>query len=60
MTVMTQNTDLSALERALLDEIAAADDLGTIERVLDQELIDRGLLHEFPGSAGILPASLRS
>ncbi len=54
---MTQ--DLSALETALLGEIAAAGDLGTIERVRIAALGRKGRIPELMAQLGSLPAEQR-
>jgi phenylalanyl-tRNA synthetase alpha chain len=57
MTGMTQ--DLTALERGLLDEIAAAGDLGTIERVRIAALGRKGRIPELMAQLGSLPVDQR-
>src|SRR5688572_29518200 len=57
MTAMTQ--DLSALETALLGEIAAAGDLGAIERVRIAALGRKGRVSELMARLGSLPAEER-
>jgi len=56
---MTQDTDISALERALLAEIGAAADLATIERVRIAALGRKGRVSELMARLGTLPADQR-
>jgi phenylalanyl-tRNA synthetase alpha chain len=56
---MTDNTDISALERALIDEIAAAADLAAIERVRIAALGKKGRVSELMAKLGSLPADQR-
>ena len=56
---MTEPTDISALERALLDEIAAAGDLASIERVRIAALGKKGRVSELMAKLGSLPADRR-
>jgi phenylalanyl-tRNA synthetase alpha chain len=56
---MTDNTDISVLERALVDEIAAAADLAAIERVRIAALGKKGRVSELMARLGSLPADQR-
>ncbi len=57
--VMTDNTDISALESALLAEIAAAGDLDAIERVRIAALGRKGRVPELMATLGTLPPDRR-
>jgi phenylalanyl-tRNA synthetase alpha chain len=59
MTTMTQDTDLSTLERSLLAEIAAAGDLAAIERVRIAALGRKGRVPELMAQLGSMPADQR-
>jgi phenylalanyl-tRNA synthetase alpha chain len=59
MATMTPNTDLSALEAALLAEIAAAGDLVAIERVRIAALGRKGRIPELMAQLGSLPSDQR-
>jgi phenylalanyl-tRNA synthetase alpha chain len=56
---MTENTDLAALEQALLADIAAAEDLAGIERVRIAALGRKGRISELMARLGSLPADQR-
>ena len=56
---MTDDTDISALESALLAEIAAAGDLDAIERVRIAALGRKGRLPELMATLGTLPPDRR-
>jgi phenylalanyl-tRNA synthetase alpha chain len=56
---MAQTTDLAALESALAAEIAAAADLGAIERVRIAALGKKGRLPELMATLGSLPGDQR-
>jgi phenylalanyl-tRNA synthetase alpha chain len=56
---MTQDTDLSAMEQALLAEIGAAADLAAIERVRIAALGRKGRVPELMARLGTLPADQR-
>ena len=57
--VMADNTDLTALETALLAEIAGAGDLDAIERVRIAALGKKGRVSELMAKLGSLPADQR-
>src|SRR5262245_63685911 len=59
MTTMTQDTDIAALERALLADVGAAGDLAAIERVRIAALGKKGRIPELMASLGSLPAEQR-
>ena len=56
---MTQNTDITAIERALIAEIAATADLAAIERVRIAALGKKGRLPELMARLGALPGDQR-
>lgn len=56
---MADTADLTSLERALLAEIAAAGDLGAIERVRIAALGRKGRIPELMATLGSLPADRR-
>ena len=57
---MTQNVDITAVERALIAEIGAAKDLAAIERVRIAALGKKGRVPELmAGSALFRPSSAR-
>ena len=59
MTKMTQETDITAIERSLIAEIAAAGDLAAIERVRIAALGKKGRVPELMARLGALPAEQR-
>src|SRR6185295_3194691 len=58
-TTMTQETDIAALESALIAEIAAAADLAAIERVRIAALGKKGRVPELMATLGTLPGDQR-
>ncbi|MDX2203180.1 MAG: phenylalanine--tRNA ligase subunit alpha [Hyphomicrobiaceae bacterium] len=56
---MTDNSDIAALEKALVGEIAAASDLAALERVRVAALGKKGSVSELMGRLGGLPADQR-
>src|SRR6185295_7012008 len=58
-TTMTQETDIAALESALIAEIGAAADLAAIERVRIAALGRKGRVPELMATLGSLPADQR-
>jgi phenylalanyl-tRNA synthetase alpha chain len=56
---MTQNIDITAVERALIAEIGAAKDLAAIERVRIAALGKKGRVPELMARLGTLPAEQR-
>ena len=56
---MTETTDISALEGALIAEIGAAADLAAIERVRIAALGRKGRVPELMAALGSLPADQR-
>ena len=59
MTTMTEATELSTLESALIAEIGAAGDLAAIERVRIAALGKKGRIPELMAKLGSLPADQR-
>ena len=56
---MTENTEIAALEHALLAEIGAAADLAAIERVRIAALGKKGRVSELMAKLGSLPGDQR-
>ena len=56
---MTDNSEISALETALVGEIAAAGDLAALERLRISALGKKGRVSELMGKLGSLPADQR-
>ena len=59
MTMMADNTDIAALESALIAEIGAAADLAAIERVRIAALGKKGRVSELMAKLGSLPGDQR-
>jgi len=57
--MMTETADITALERALIEEIAAAGDLAAIERVRIAALGKKGRVTELMARLGTLPVDQR-